>query len=85
MGRGGRHWTYAIPSLDGSTTSWDLISEVSPLRTLVIVSTATDVVVSEHQERVGVTSAITEQAPTQHSMVPPAQCPTVLTCVPLLD
>ena len=49
------------------------------------VGTVTDVEVLVHQEPVRVTSAIllTEQAPTQHSMVLAAQCVTVLTCRPL--
>ena len=37
-----------------------------------------------HEELVRVTSTITEQAPTQHFMVPAAQGTTVLTSVPLL-
>ena len=46
----------------------------------VVVSTIRDVEVSGHQEPVGVTSAIlvTEQAKTLNTMVPVAQCTTVL-------
>ena len=41
--------------------------------------------VSVHQEPVGVTSAtlVTERSPTQHPVVPAAQCATVLTWAPL--
>ena len=38
---------------------------------------------SVHQEPVGITSAIIEQAPTQNTMVSAVQCATVLTCVPM--
>ena len=51
----------------------------------VVVSTVRDVEVSVHLEPVVVTSAIfvTEQAPTLNTMVPAAQCATVLACTPL--
>ena len=49
----------------------------------LIVGTTRAVEVSVHQERSGVTSAITEQAPTQHTMVAAAQCTTALTYAPM--
>ena len=50
----------------------------------LIVGTMRAVEVSVHQEPSGVTSSITEQAPTQHTMVATAQCTTALTYAPML-
>ena len=74
------------PSLDGLSTSADLISEVMELDFIensdnVVVCPVRDAEVSMHQELVGVTSAIlvTKQAPTLTTMGLAVQCTTVLT------